>query len=116
MRNRQISSGVIIDWKQFQDCEQVKSQLLLKDGENDEKTIFSYVVEEWFKNEPSKVIYRWIRKPNFSQINHSNAPRLIEEEHIYRGPMKHYRKNGNGLYIINKKFSDNSEKIQSIRG
>jgi len=32
MRNRQISSGVIIDWKQFQESEQVKSQLLIKDG------------------------------------------------------------------------------------
>jgi hypothetical protein len=44
MRNRQISSGVILDWKQFEESEQVKSQLVMKDGENDEKTIFSYVV------------------------------------------------------------------------
>lgn len=43
-RNRQISSGVIIDWKQFEAREDVKSQLLVKDAENDEKTIFSYVV------------------------------------------------------------------------
>jgi hypothetical protein len=35
MRNRQISSGAIVDWKQFEDNEQVKSQLLVKDGEND---------------------------------------------------------------------------------
>lgn len=32
MRNRQISSGVIVDWKQFEERGQVKSQLLLKDG------------------------------------------------------------------------------------
>ena len=32
VRNRQISSGVIIDWKQFEDRGEVKSQLLLKDG------------------------------------------------------------------------------------
>ena len=108
MRNRQISTGVIIDWKQFEDCEQVKNQLLLKDGENDEKTIFSYVVEEWFKDEPAKVIYRWIRRPNQNHASNSNTSHLVEEEHIYRGPMKHYRKNGNGLYLINKKFSDNS--------
>ena len=31
-RNRQISSGVIIDWKQFEECEEVKSQLLVKDA------------------------------------------------------------------------------------
>lgn len=63
VRNRQISSGVIIDWKQYEESERVKSQLLVRDGEKDEKTIFSYLVEEWNKNEPVKVIYRWIRKP-----------------------------------------------------
>ena len=115
-RNRQISSGVIIDWKQFEECEEVKSQLLVKDAEDNQKTIFSYVVEEWFKNEPSKVIYRWIRKSNQNQINQAKAPYLIEEEHIYRGPMKHYRKNGSGIYIILNKYSDNSQKIKSIKG
>lgn len=35
VRNRQISSGVIIDWKEFEESDKVKSQLLLKDGEND---------------------------------------------------------------------------------
>ena len=30
--------------------------------------------------------------------------------------MKHYRKNGSGMYIILKKFSDNSEKIKRIKG
>ena len=44
LRNRQISSGVIVDWKQFQESEEVKSQLLVKDAENNEKIIFSYVV------------------------------------------------------------------------
>lgn len=43
-RNRQITSGVIVDWKQFEESDKVKSQLLLKDGESDEKTIFSYLV------------------------------------------------------------------------
>ena len=114
-RNRQISSGVIIDWKQFEESEQVKSQLVMKDGENDEKTIFSYVVEEWFKQEPAKVIYRWVRKSPKNQKNTGSA-QLTEEEHIYRGTMKHYRKHGQGMYIIVKKYSDNSEKIRSIKG
>ena len=35
VRNRQISSGVIIDWKQFEENQEVRSQLLVKDGEND---------------------------------------------------------------------------------
>ena len=30
--------------------------------------------------------------------------------------MKHFRKHGNGVYIIVKKFSDNSEKVKSVRG
>jgi hypothetical protein len=30
--------------------------------------------------------------------------------------MKHYRKNGHGLYIILKKYSDHSEKVKSIKG
>ena len=30
--------------------------------------------------------------------------------------MKHYRKNGNGMYIIVQKYSDNSEKVKSIKG
>jgi hypothetical protein len=30
--------------------------------------------------------------------------------------MKQYRKNGEGIYIIVKKFSDNSEKVKSVRG
>lgn len=115
MRNRQISSGVIIDWKQFEESEQVKSQLVIKDGENDEKTIFSYVVEEWYKQEPAKVIYRWMRKVPKNQNNPGTA-HLTEEEHIYRGPMKHYKKHGPGMYIIVKRYSDNNEKIRSIKG
>ena len=90
----------------------------MKDGENEEKTIFSYVVEEWGRNEPIQVIYRWIRKPTKNQNTSpsSSLAHLVEEEHIYRGPMKHYRKNGNGMYIIVQKYSDNSEKIKSIKG
>ena len=30
--------------------------------------------------------------------------------------MKHYRKNGSGMYIILNKFSDNSEKTKRIKG
>lgn len=43
-------------------------------------------------------------------------PHLREEEHIYRGPMLNYRKHGDGIYIIVKKFSDNSEKVKSVKG
>lgn len=48
--------------------------------------------------------------------NSNGTAQLTEEEHIYRGPMKHYRKHGPGMYIVVKKYSDNSEKIRSIKG
>lgn len=62
------------------------------------------------------MIYRWIRR--FPKVTGTplQLPYLQEEEHIYRGPMKHFRKHGNGVYIIVKKFSDNSEKVKSVRG
>lgn len=73
------------------------------------------MVEEWYKNEPAKVIYRWTRKSPKIQ-NKSHVPHLTEEEHVYRGPMRNNRKNGSGIYFIIKKFSDNSEKVKSIKG
>jgi hypothetical protein len=34
----------------------------MKDIENEEKVVFSYLIEEWIEEKPSKVIYKWIRK------------------------------------------------------
>lgn len=41
---------------------------------------------------------------------------LVEEEHIYNGTMKEYHKHGKGMYLIVKRYSDNSEKHQLIKG
>lgn len=45
--NRQITSGVIIDWKKFIDSEQIQAQLVLKSEDDNEKPIFSFIVQEW---------------------------------------------------------------------
>lgn len=59
---KQISKGATIDWKQFYEDDQLKNQLVMKDIENEEKVVFSYLIEEWIEEKPSKVIYKWIRK------------------------------------------------------
>ena len=111
LTNRQITSGMIIDWKEFEGNPRVKSQLLLKDGDSDENVIFSYIVEEWREKDPVKVCYRWVRKAH-KAAGHG----LVEEEHIYRGQMENMRKHGQGQYLIVRKFSDNTEKQQIIKG
>jgi hypothetical protein len=58
------------------------------------------------------VTYRWVRK-----IKKAESPvYLVEEEHIYNGTMKAHHKHGKGIYLIVKRYSDNSEKHQFIKG
>jgi hypothetical protein len=88
--NRQITSGIIIDWKQFNRSNHSQGHLYVTDGEKDEKSIFSLLVEEWISPQKARVIYKWVRVPK------NNALGLIEEEHIYRGEMCNRRKEGHG--------------------
>lgn len=40
----------------------------------------------------------------------------MEEEHAYKGDMRQRKKNGFGQYSIIRRFSDNSEKAQVVKG
>lgn len=56
------------------------------------------MVQEWKAGQPSKVIYRWIRRPK-------HAPGgLLEEEHLYHGGMLNRHKHGLGEYLIIRRF------------
>jgi hypothetical protein len=70
----------------------------VRDGENDERLIFKMMVEEWNEGQPSRVIYKWIRKPRES-VNG-----LVEEEHLYHGSMLNRHKHGPGEYLITRRY------------
>ncbi len=95
--NRQVTSSTILDWKEFKVGVERQAELSLKDGDNGERVIFDMMVKEWTEGQPSKVIYRWIRRPQ-------NAPGgLLEEEHLYHGEMLNQHKHGPGDYLITRR-------------
>lgn len=100
---------MIVDEKRTKPNSEIQGYLQLRDGEN-EKPVFTYIVEEKLGEDLTNVIYRWLRIPK------EDASGLIEEEHIYRGGMKKNRKDGRGEYMIISRYSDNTEKTKSIRG
>jgi hypothetical protein len=91
--NRQVFSGMILDAKEFDKDSKIKKHLLCKNGENDEHTIFSFLVLEEENGQPKEIIYRWVRRPS-SDSAKGNGLAVTEEEHIYQGQMKNNRKHG----------------------
>lgn len=61
--NRQITSGMIVDWKQMKSNGCRQNELSLKDGDDGDRTIFEMLVEEWQNDQPAKVTYKWVRRP-----------------------------------------------------
>ena len=55
---------MILDMKQYDQSSKMKKHFIFKDGEKDEKIIFSYMILRSDKELPTEVIYRWIRKGN----------------------------------------------------
>jgi hypothetical protein len=56
------------------------------------------LVEEWRDGQPSKVVYKWLRRPR------EPASKLKEEEHLYRGGMLNRHKHGAGEYFIIRRY------------
>ena len=90
---------MIADWKEFRRGEERQGELSLRDGENDEGLIFEMMVQEWSEGQPSRVIYKWIRKPRDSGSG------LLEEEHLYHGSMLNRHKHGPGQYLITRRYA-----------
>lgn len=110
--DRQITSGMVVDCKESKEGGESFKEITLKNGEEDNKTIFSYVIEKEIGPQYHLVTYRWTNR--CKRIEESTF--LREEEHIYQGPILNNCKNGQGQYTIIRRYSDNSEKHQIVKG
>lgn len=103
---------MVIDFKTFEPGCETRQHLIARNGEGDDSIIFSFIVLDEDEGNPSKVIYRWVRR----QTEQSKGLALKEEEHIYKGEMKAGRKHGKGEYIVLKKWNNATETQQRYRG
>lgn len=102
--DRQVNSAMIIDFKTF--SPDINTLLVVRDADSFELPFFSFLVLEKEDDQPSRVIYRWIKK---LPLERAKGLTMKEEEHIYTGQMHNNRKHGSGEYIILRKWSDSSE-------
>jgi hypothetical protein len=89
--DRQVNSAMIVDFKTFSPDSNTLHHLIARDGDSSEGAFFSYLILEEEDDQPSRVIYRWIKK---LPLERTKSVTLKEEEHIYTGQMRNNRKHG----------------------
>lgn len=60
--NRQVNSGMILDFKTFAPDSNSLHHLIARQGDSSDDAFFSYLILEKEDDQPSKVIYKWVRK------------------------------------------------------